>query len=92
MHAVEELYGTRYQSGSFFLTNVGSGFHYLRSFCSCICQQQIELTCRAGSTAGSTTRDAKGSSTAAGTVISISILASMAREVEVRGTTAVCMM
>jgi hypothetical protein len=25
--AVEELYGTRYQSGSFPLINVGSGFH-----------------------------------------------------------------
>jgi len=30
--AVEELYGTRYQSGSFSLINVGSGFHCLRSF------------------------------------------------------------
>jgi len=29
---VEELYGTRYQSGSFSLFNVGSGFHCLRSF------------------------------------------------------------
>jgi hypothetical protein len=29
---VEELYGTRYQSGSFSLNNVGSGFHCLRSF------------------------------------------------------------
>jgi hypothetical protein len=29
---VEELYGTRYQSGSFPLINVGSGFHCLRSF------------------------------------------------------------
>jgi len=29
--AVEELYGTRYQSGSFSLINVGSGFHCLRS-------------------------------------------------------------
>jgi hypothetical protein len=29
---VEELYGTRYQSGSFFLIDVGSGFHCLRSF------------------------------------------------------------
>ena len=29
---VEELYGTRYQSGSFSLINVGSGFHCLRSF------------------------------------------------------------
>jgi hypothetical protein len=28
----EELYGTRYQSGSFSLLNVGSGFHSLRSF------------------------------------------------------------
>jgi len=28
---VEELYGTRYQSGSFSLLNVGSGFHCLRS-------------------------------------------------------------
>ena len=30
--AVEELYGTRYQIGSFSLINVGSGFHCLRSF------------------------------------------------------------
>ena len=30
--AVEELYGTRYQSGSFSFINVGSGFHCLRSF------------------------------------------------------------
>jgi hypothetical protein len=30
--AVEELYGTQYQSGSFSLINVGSGFHCLRSF------------------------------------------------------------
>ena len=29
--AFEELYATRYQSGSFFLINVGSGFHFLRS-------------------------------------------------------------
>ena len=29
---VEELYGTWYQSGSFSLINVGSGFHCLRSF------------------------------------------------------------
>ena len=29
---VEELYSTRYLSGSFFLINVGSGFHCLRSF------------------------------------------------------------
>jgi hypothetical protein len=29
---VEELYGTRYQSGSFSLIDVGSGFHCLRSF------------------------------------------------------------
>jgi len=29
---VEELYGTRYQRGSFSLINVGSGFHCLRSF------------------------------------------------------------
>eukprot|EP00983_Pelagomonas_calceolata_P129672 1161625-Pelagomonas_calceolata.AAC.17 len=48
----------------------------------------FSLTCSAGSTAGSTTREARGSSTAAGTVTSISILASMASEVEVRGTTA----
>jgi hypothetical protein len=32
LRAVEELYGTRYQSGSFSLFNVGSGFHCLRSF------------------------------------------------------------
>ena len=31
LFAVEELYGTRYQSGSFSLINVGSGFHCLRS-------------------------------------------------------------
>ena len=31
---MEELYGTRYQSGSFSLINVGSGFHCLRSFFS----------------------------------------------------------
>jgi hypothetical protein len=30
--AVEELYGTRYQSGSFSLITVGSGFHSLHSF------------------------------------------------------------
>ena len=29
---MEELYGTRYQSDSFSLINVGSGFHCLRSF------------------------------------------------------------
>jgi len=29
---VEELYGTRYQSGSFTLTNVGSGFHCLHFY------------------------------------------------------------
>jgi len=29
---VEELYGTRYQSGSFSLINVGSGFHCPRIF------------------------------------------------------------
>jgi len=32
LFAVEELCGTRYQSGSFSLINVGSGFHCLRSF------------------------------------------------------------
>jgi hypothetical protein len=32
LFAVEELYGTRYQSGSFFLINVGSGFHCLRRY------------------------------------------------------------
>ena len=32
LFAVEELYGTRYQSGSFSLFNVGGGFHCLRSF------------------------------------------------------------
>ena len=32
LFAVEELYGTRYQSGSFSLINVGSDFHCLRSF------------------------------------------------------------
>jgi hypothetical protein len=32
LFAVEELYGTRYQSGSFSLTNVGSGFYCLHSF------------------------------------------------------------
>jgi len=30
--AVEELYGTRYRSGSFSLIYVGSGFHCMRSF------------------------------------------------------------
>jgi hypothetical protein len=34
---VEELYGTRYQSGSFSLINVGSGFHCLRSFFFSFC-------------------------------------------------------
>jgi len=29
---VDELYGTRYQSGSFSLINVGRGFHASRSF------------------------------------------------------------
>jgi hypothetical protein len=29
---VEELYGTRYQSGSFSLIKVGNGFHCLRNF------------------------------------------------------------
>jgi len=32
LFAVEELYGTRYQSGSFSLNDVGSGFHCLRRF------------------------------------------------------------
>ena len=32
LFAVEELYGTRYQSGSFSLIDVGSAFHCLRSF------------------------------------------------------------
>ena len=32
LFAVEELYCTRYQSGSFSLINVGSGFYCLRSF------------------------------------------------------------
>jgi hypothetical protein len=32
LFAVEELYGTWYQSGSFSLLNVVSGFHCLRSF------------------------------------------------------------
>jgi len=32
LFAVEELYGTWYQSGSLSLINVGSGFHCLRSF------------------------------------------------------------
>ena len=32
LFTVKELYGTRYQSGSFSLINVGSGFYYLRSF------------------------------------------------------------
>jgi hypothetical protein len=32
LFAVEELYGTRYQSGTFSLIYVGSGFHCLRSF------------------------------------------------------------
>jgi len=32
LFALEEIYGTRYQSGSFSLINVGSGFHCLRSF------------------------------------------------------------
>ena len=32
LFAVEELYDTRYQSGSFSLINVGGGFHCLRSF------------------------------------------------------------
>jgi len=31
LFAVEELYGTQYQSGSFSLINVGSGFHCLHS-------------------------------------------------------------
>ena len=30
--AVEKLYGTRYQSDSYSLINVGSGFHCLRNF------------------------------------------------------------
>ena len=34
---MEELYGTRYQSGSFSLINVGSGFYCLRSFFSFLC-------------------------------------------------------
>ena len=45
LFAVEELYSTRYQSGSFALINVGSGFHCLRNFsvlffsymCVCVC-------------------------------------------------------
>jgi len=32
LFAVEELYNTRYQSSSFSLINVGSGFHCMRSF------------------------------------------------------------
>ena len=32
LFAVEEIYGTRYQSGSFSLLSVGSGFHCLRGF------------------------------------------------------------
>jgi hypothetical protein len=32
LFAVEELYGTRYQSGSFSLIDVGSGFHCLHSY------------------------------------------------------------
>ena len=32
LFAVEELYGTRYQSGSFSIIDVGSGFHCLRGF------------------------------------------------------------
>ena len=32
LFTVEEYYGTRYQSGSFSLINVGSGFYCLRSF------------------------------------------------------------
>jgi len=41
---VEELYGTRYQSGSFSLINVGSGFHCLRSFFSFFCTWQHVVT------------------------------------------------
>jgi len=37
LFVVEELYGTRYQSGSFSLINVGSGFHCLRSFFFSFC-------------------------------------------------------
>jgi hypothetical protein len=32
LFTVEKFYGTRYQSGSFSLNNVGSGFHCLRNF------------------------------------------------------------
>jgi hypothetical protein len=32
LFTVEELHGARYQSGSFSLFNVGSGFHCLRRF------------------------------------------------------------
>ena len=35
LFTAEELYGTWYQSGSFSLINVGSGFHCLRSFFFC---------------------------------------------------------
>jgi len=49
LFAVEELYGTRYQNGSFFLINVGSGFHCLRSFslnfsCLSLCHMGLLLT------------------------------------------------
>jgi len=46
--AVEELYGTRYQSGSFSLFNVGSGFHCLRSFFLFSSSFQLRLECTSG--------------------------------------------
>jgi len=41
LFAVEELYGTRYQSGSFSLINVGSGFHCLHSFFSSLLPKAV---------------------------------------------------
>ena len=46
LFAVEELYGTRYQSGSFSLVNVGSGFHCLRSYSSLLAEKTLEEVIR----------------------------------------------
>jgi hypothetical protein len=47
LFAVEELYGTRYQSGSFSLINVGSGFHCLLSFYFFFLVGSLEVSCTA---------------------------------------------
>ena len=43
LFAVEELYSTRYQSGSFSLINVGSGFHCLLVFSFLFSYMNLQL-------------------------------------------------